>query len=88
MKSFNGPPSVARSIRAILENELNITPESDVTDLLEEGLLDSLSFVELLYQLEVVFGVLVQPEDMEFDNFRSVECITAFVCTRIGGASG
>ena len=88
MTSFNGPSTVGRSIRDILERELNISPESDVTDLLDEGLLDSLSFVELLYQLEVVFGVLVQPEDMEFDNFRSVSCITAFVSERIGAGRG
>ncbi len=84
---MNGPSPVARLVRAILENELNINPASDLTDLLEEGLLDSLSFVELLYQLEIVFGVLVQPEDMEFDNFRSVERIAAFVGQRIGGTS-
>ena len=83
----NREPGLREAVRALLEEELDIIPGSDQTDLIGDGHLDSLAFVELVFQLEVRFGVAVLPEHMEFDNFRTVEQIAAFVAAQGGGPS-
>ena len=52
------------------------------TDLFESGLLDSLAFVDLLVQLEREFGTTIALDDLEVDNFRSIDRIASFVATR------
>jgi D-alanine--poly(phosphoribitol) ligase subunit 2 len=66
-------------VAAIFSGVLNVEVASDDADLFEAGLLDSLAFVELLLQLEREFGVTASVEDLELDNFRSIDRIAAFV---------
>jgi D-alanine--poly(phosphoribitol) ligase subunit 2 len=68
----------------IFSNHLNLPVPSRDTDLFEEGLLDSLAFVDLLVQLEREFGVVVEPEDLEFDHFRTISLIAEYVRSRCG----
>lgn len=75
---------IARLFRATLKLEI---PSVD-TDLFETGVLDSLAFVELLLHLEEEFGVTVSIEDLEIEQFRSVERIAEFVMARNGGKPG
>jgi D-alanine--poly(phosphoribitol) ligase subunit 2 len=58
---------------------LNLEVPSEDTNLFETGLLDSLTFVELLVQVEDQLGVTVSLEQLEPDNFRSIRQIAAFV---------
>lgn len=57
------------------------------TDLFDAGVLDSLAFVELLLQLEREFGVTTSVEDLEPENFRSIDSIAGFVGARTGAAA-
>ena len=57
------------------------------TDLFDTGVLDSLAFVELLLQLEREFGVTTSVDDLEIENFRSIDSIADFVATRAGEAA-
>lgn len=68
-----------------LEN-LHLEIPSPETDLFETGVLDSLGFVELVLHLEQEFGVKITLEQVEIDNFRSVERIAAFLLNG-GGAT-
>jgi acyl carrier protein len=88
--SISSPPSTKKSemsSRSILENrlttwfltKLNLEIPSPKTDLLETGILDSLGFVELLVHLEREFSFKITLEDVDIDNFRSVERIAAFL---------
>jgi len=61
------------------ERKYKIDVPSHETDLLATGLLDSLGFVELLLQLERLFGIKVTMESIEPDDFRSIVRIAAFV---------
>ncbi|MEZ0066893.1 acyl carrier protein [Streptacidiphilus sp. MAP12-20] len=47
--------------------------------LLTGGLLDSLAAVELIGHLERTFGLVMLDEDLDIDNFDSLDAITAFV---------
>lgn len=69
---------LSERIFKIFDN-LNIEVPSEDTDLFESGLLDSLTFVELLVQVEEQMGVTVTLENLEPDNFRSIRLIASFV---------
>ena len=49
------------------------------TDLIDSGLLDSLMLVNLLLQLEQTFGITVVMDELDLEDFRSVETIAAYV---------
>ena len=49
------------------------------TDVFETGILDSIGFVELLASLEQEYGVVFQLDDLEVENFRTVQAISGFI---------
>jgi D-alanine--poly(phosphoribitol) ligase subunit 2 len=67
----------------LFARKLNLEVPSVDTDLVATGLLDSLTLVELLAQLEETFGVSISTDDLEFENFRSVASIAGFVTGRM-----
>jgi len=69
---------LSRRIFKILET-MNLEVPSADTDLFQDGLLDSLTFVELLVKLEEELGASISLDDLEPDNFRSVDHIASFV---------
>lgn len=71
------------SIRSILKDKMYIDVPTDDTDLLENGYLDSLSFVNLLSLLEEEFNIRVETEDIEYDYFRTTASIDEFVKEKI-----
>jgi D-alanine--poly(phosphoribitol) ligase subunit 2 len=66
-------------IRRLFEDVVNIQVRSDDTDLIEEGLLDSLVFVELLVGLEDTFGIQIDIVDLDIEDFRTVRQIGRLV---------
>jgi D-alanine--poly(phosphoribitol) ligase subunit 2 len=66
-------------IAEILTNRLNLDVPSPDTDLIAEGLLDSLGFVELLSGLEQEFDVTIPMDELEIEYFRSIDNIAAFI---------
>jgi acyl carrier protein len=66
-------------ITRLLSEKVHIVPPSLEADLLESGLLDSLTLVELMSSLEEQFGIHISFDDIEIDNFRSVKNIAEFV---------
>ena len=45
------------------------------TNLVEDGVLDSLDIVNIIYSLEDHYGIKIDPEDIDPDNFQSAETI-------------
>jgi D-alanine--poly(phosphoribitol) ligase subunit 2 len=76
------PHGVHRKLTELFARRLNLEIDSVDTDLIATGLLDSLTLVELLAQLEETFGVSISAGDLEFENFRSVASIAEFVVRR------
>ncbi len=79
--------SLGQRIATLFQASLNLTVPSMETDLFETGTLDSLSFVTFLVHLEEEFGFSASIEDLEFDNFRSIGRIAAFLASRNGARS-
>ncbi len=73
---------LAHQISALFAEKLHRQVPSLDTDLIDTGLVDSLTFVEFLAQLEQEFGVRVSLEDLEIDHFRTVTRIAAFIATK------
>lgn len=71
--------AIHNQIVQILSDKIHIEVPSVETDLMESGLLDSLTLVELMASLEEKFGIGISFDDIELDNFRSVERISDFV---------
>lgn len=59
--------------------QFHIEVPSMDTDLIEDGLLDSLMFVQLLLYIEETFGTKIHLEDIDIDNFRSIAKISEFL---------
>ena len=73
---------LAREVRALLSEKLTTQVASLDTDLLETGVLDSLTVVGLLVQIEERFGLTVEMEDLEIDDLRSIRSITHLISRR------
>ncbi len=63
----------------LFTNKLNLEVPSVEADLVETGVLDSLTLIDLLLSLEQEFGVNISLEEIAIDNFRSIACIAQFV---------
>lgn len=70
-----------------LAEVLHVDVPSRETDLIRTGRIDSVGLVDLLLRLERNYGVRVEMEDLEIDQFRSLGTITAFVASRMEAAS-
>lgn len=56
----------------------------DGDDIFATGFVNSMFAMQLVQFVEATFGITVESEDMEIDNFRSVDAITAFVTRKTG----
>jgi acyl carrier protein len=75
-------------VNTIFARQLDLEIPSVDTDLLESGLLDSLKFVELLRALEMDLSIKLPFEDLELDNFRSIQRIALVVTKSFEEANG
>jgi methoxymalonate biosynthesis acyl carrier protein len=72
-------------IQQLLENTLNMEVRSAEVDLIQDGLLDSLMFVELLVGLEDIFGIKVDVVELDIEDFRTVRRI-GLLLARLGAS--
>ena len=63
----------------LFRDRLNIDIPNASVDLLEEGYLDSLLLVELMFVLETDFGLTLDVEELDLDRLRSIERITVLI---------
>ena len=76
------PAGLQGQITLFLREETNAEVPSPDVDLVEEGFLDSLTFVALLVYLEETFGLTVGIDDLDMANFCSIMKIAGFVMRR------
>lgn len=62
-----------------------LLPLADRASLLDSGILDSLSLLQLVVFLEERFGISVGPADLLPENFDSINNIGAYLRTRQQG---
>jgi acyl carrier protein len=64
-------------IKELLHNKKMDLPAG--RSLIGAGILDSLSFLQLISFVEEEFGVKVENEEMQLEYFESIAAITAFI---------
>lgn len=68
----------------VLDMLIEITGSDDIaeekdTDLFEAGLLDSLGIIEVLLKIEEIFGLKLQPTDLERKDMATVNNLVEFL---------
>lgn len=58
----------------------------DDASFLENGIIDSLGFMELVAFVEKEYGIKVGPQDLVPDNFDSVNKLSRYIGSRIAAA--
>jgi acyl carrier protein len=75
--------AVADVVRAFLAEDVLTSAEaaslSDTEDLLERGVLNSLTLTHLVVFLEERYGFRVEPVDFELENFRTLRTMSELV---------
>jgi len=66
-------------IRAIFVEHLSLAVESPEAELLQSGLVDSVTLVELVLSLEARFGVSLPFDSLEIDDFRTLNRIAGLI---------
>lgn len=70
---------LAAEVQTWLREKLLAVIESQETDLLATGILDSLALVQLLLYLEQHFGLKIVMEQLDIEDLRSVHSIARLV---------
>jgi acyl carrier protein len=68
-----------KRVQGLMKDVLATTPGDVDQDLIESGLLDSMTLIELLYAIEEEFTVELPLEDLDVELLRSVRGIAAYV---------
>ena len=79
---------LTREIAQLITDQLLVEVGSPEDDLLASGVLDSLTLVQLLFDLERRFGVTIPLEELEIDDFRSINSIASLVQARSSANDG
>ena len=74
-----------QKIAAFFALHLHTTDIAPDQDVFTAGLANSLFAVQIVMFVEKEFGLTVENEDLELDNFRSINAIAGFVARKQAG---
>ena len=74
-------------IRAFLSQHIRNKDFTDEADLFEGGFLNSLFALELVLFVEKEFSLTIESDDLNLDNFRTVNALAALVERKVGPAA-
>ena len=70
---------IRAQIRAFVGRFVRGHELADGEDIFATGFVNSMFAMQLVQFVETAFGITVESEDLEIDNFRSIDAITALV---------
>ena len=83
MQTTNDPMELKENIRKYIAENMLFSdkgfPYSDDASFLEEGIIDSIGFMELVTYVQQTFSIEVGPEELVPANFDSVNKLAAYV---------
>jgi D-alanine--poly(phosphoribitol) ligase subunit 2 len=71
--------TITDQLTDLVRDRLGVEVPAPDTDLVAEGLLDSLALVTLIVGIEDTFGCRLPLDDFDIDRFRSVAAMAAFL---------
>jgi methoxymalonate biosynthesis acyl carrier protein len=78
--------SVKQVLREFILDSINIRNLGDDDDLFESGIVNSLFAVQWMTFIEKKFKIEIGVDDLDIQNFKSVNAATAFVMKQNGSA--
>jgi methoxymalonate biosynthesis acyl carrier protein len=75
---------VRETVTHFLLSSINIQNLNDDDNLFESGIVNSLFAVQLMTFLEKIFAMEIGMDDLDIENFKSVNATTAFVLRKKG----
>jgi acyl carrier protein len=79
MKTTTTEDQIRESILSFILSAINIVDLDNDDHLFESGFANSLFAVQLMTFLEKRFAINIDADDLDIENFRSVNAATAFV---------
>ncbi len=84
-----GQESVVKdTVRRFILSSINVVDLKDDDHLFESGLVNSLFAVQLMTFIEKTFAIEVGMDDLDIENFKSLNAAAAFVVRKNGGRAG
>jgi methoxymalonate biosynthesis acyl carrier protein len=75
---------IKETVRNFIVSSISIKGLKDDDDLFESGIVNSLFAVQLMTYIEKTFGIEVGMDDLEIENFKSLNATTDFVLKKNG----
>jgi methoxymalonate biosynthesis acyl carrier protein len=82
------PARLKALVREVFSREMNVDVPSTETDLFETGLLDSLTFVDLLVRLEEEFSLKLRLDEIDLESFRSIDRVVEMLQEKVAARVG
>jgi acyl carrier protein len=84
MQSLNAAPAsgVKESVKGFILASINIPHLGDDDNLFESGVVNSLFAVQLMTFIEKTFAIEVAMDDLDIENFKSLNAAAAFVARK------
>jgi len=79
---------IKETVRSFILNSINIPNLDDDDNLFESGIVNSLFAVQLMTFIEKRFALEVGMDDLDIENFKSLNATTAFVLQKNGQPVG
>lgn len=75
---------IKQTVRGFLLSSINLPELNDGDNLFELGIVNSLFAVQLMTFIEKTFVLEVEMDDLDIENFKSLNATTAFVMKKKG----
>jgi len=79
---------VKETVKRFILSSIAIADLDDDDNLFESGIVNSLFAVQLMTFIEKTFAIEVEMDDLDIENFKSLNATTAFVVRKNGRRSG
>jgi len=86
--SMNNPDQVKAAVRNFINGSINIDALGDDENLFESGIVNSLFAVQLMTFVERKFNIEIGTDDLDIENFKSIQATAAFVVRKSPGPMG
>jgi methoxymalonate biosynthesis acyl carrier protein len=79
---------IKETVKRFILSSIAITDLDDDDNLFESGIVNSLFAVQLMTFIEKTFAIEVGMDDLDIENFKSLNAATAFVVKKNGRRGG
>jgi acyl carrier protein len=86
--SARDPNAIKATIRSFILSSIAVADLDDDANLFESGIVNSLFAVQLMTFIEKTFAIEVGMDDLDIENFKSLNATTGFVLRQNGGSGG